>query len=97
MAYSLEMTEEFVSSRLREDIFNYIVDFSHIDEWDHTIVEAEKITEGTIGLDSQFRVVYSMGLRKVPIDYRITEYHPSEKAVLAVSYTHLTLPTIYSV
>ena len=90
MAYSLEMTEEFVSSRLREDIFNYIVDFSHIDEWDHTIVEADKVSQGPIGLDTEFRVVYSMGLRKVPIDYQITEYHPSEKAVLVGKATGFT-------
>lgn len=82
MSYKLEMLEEFDSPRSKEDAFDYIVDFSRIDEWDHTIISAEKTSDGAIGLGSQFKVVYSMGARKTPIYYEITEYDYPNKAVL---------------
>ncbi|MEM7360344.1 MAG: SDR family NAD(P)-dependent oxidoreductase [Pseudomonadota bacterium] len=82
MSYKLDMLEEFNSPRSMEDAFDYIVDFSRIDEWDHTIISAEKISDGAIGLGSQFKVVYSMGARKTPIYYEITEYDSPNRAVL---------------
>jgi NAD(P)-dependent dehydrogenase (short-subunit alcohol dehydrogenase family) len=82
MTYKLEMLEEFDSNRRMEDAFDYIVDFSRIDEWDHTIISAEKVTEGSIGLGSRFDLVFAMGPRKTPISYEITEFDFPNKAVL---------------
>ena len=82
MSYTLEMNEQFNCSRNAEDAFDYIVDFSRIDEWDHTIVSAKKSRDGAIGLGTSFDLVYAMGLRKVPIQYVITEFEPNQRAVL---------------
>lgn len=82
MSYQLEMQEQFDCHRNPEDVFNYIVDFSRISEWDHTIVESKKTSKGAIGLDTKFDLVFSMGLRKLPIAYEITEFSPPNKAVL---------------
>ena len=82
MTYKLTMHEQFTTARLPEEAFDYIVDFSKIQEWDHTIVESEKVTQGLIGLGSRFDLVYKMGLRKLPISYQITEFTPSSSAIL---------------
>ena len=82
MTYKLEMLEEFDTVRSIEDAFDYIVDFSRIDEWDHTILSAKKVSDGAISLGSRFELVFSMGLHKVPISYEITEFEFPYRAVL---------------
>jgi len=82
MSYTLEMQETFHTHRLAEEVFDYIVDFSRIDEWDHSIVQANKLSDGAIGLGTQFDLVYAMGLRRTPIQYEVAEYEPYKKAVL---------------
>ena len=82
MPYSLTMQEQFDSERAIEDVFDYIVDFSRIDQWDHTISSAIKVTDGAIGLGTKFDLIFSMGVRKIPISYEITEFDYPEKAIL---------------
>jgi len=82
MRYRLEMHEQFNTPRSAEQAFSYIVDFSKIDEWDHTISDAAKVSDGDIGLGSQFELTFSMGGRKTPISYQITKFEPSHTAVL---------------
>lgn len=95
MAYQLSMHEEFQCSRLPSDVFDYIADFSRINEWDHTILAASKASDGPIGLGSKFDLVFSMGLRKVPISYEITEYSPNTKLVLTgTSATFVAVDTV---
>lgn len=82
MPYSLTMQEKFDSERTIGNVFDYIVDFSRIDQWDHTITSAVKVTDGPIGLGTKFDLVFSMGLRKIPISYEITEFDYPNKAIL---------------
>ena len=82
MRYRLEMHEQFNTRLPAEQAFNYIVDFSKIDQWDHTISEAKKISDGDIGLGTQFDLTFSMGSRKTPISYQLTKYKPNQSAVL---------------
>ena len=90
MTYKLEMLEEFDSKRSLEDAFSYIVDFSRIDEWDHTIVSAKKVSDGAVGLGSKFDLVFSMGPRKTPISYEITEFDFPNRAVLTGTSDNFT-------
>lgn len=82
MSYSLTMHEQFSTARTVEDAFDYIVDFSKISEWDHTIIDSKKVSDGQIGLGSRFDLIYKMGLRRLPISYEITEFDHASKAVL---------------
>jgi len=82
MAYTLEMSERFFSPRSPEHVFDYITDFSRIDEWDHTITSAKKISDGPIAQGTRFALLYAMGLRKIPIEYEISKFQPSKHAVL---------------
>lgn len=82
MTYTITMHEQFNVARSAEDSFDYIIDFSKIHEWDHTIIDSRKITDGLLGLHTRFDLIYKMGLRKLPISYTITELKPSSRAVL---------------
>ena len=82
MTYTITMHEQFNVARTPEHAFDYIVDFSRIQEWDHTITRSEKVTDGLVGLGSCFDLIFSMGLRKLPISYEITEFTPHSRAVL---------------
>lgn len=83
MKYRLEMHEQFNTPLCAEEAFNYIVDFSKIDQWDHTISDAKQVSDGDIGLGTQFDLAFSMGGRKTPISYQITKYEPYQSAVLS--------------
>ncbi len=82
MRYRLEMHEQFNTTLSAKQAFNYIVDFSRIHQWDHTISDAKKVGDDDIGLGTQFDITFSMGGRKTPINYQITKYEPSHSAVL---------------
>lgn len=90
MTTKLEMSEAFDCARSPEDAFNYIADFSRISEWDHTILSSQKSSPGAIGLGSTFSLIFSMGLRKVPLHYEITEYEPNSKVVLTGTSSSFT-------
>lgn len=95
MTHILEMHEQFDAPRPSEDVFNYIADFSRINEWDHTIVSAQKTSAGALGVGSQFDLVYKRGLRRVPICYTITEFTPNQKLVMTgVAKTFTAVDTI---
>ncbi|MBX2849228.1 MAG: SDR family NAD(P)-dependent oxidoreductase [Acidiferrobacterales bacterium] len=82
MTYTLEMSEQFYCGRQAEHVFDYITDFSRIDEWDHTISSAEKVTHGPIGVGTQFDLDYAIGFRSAPISYQIEAFEPSSHAVI---------------
>ena len=82
MSYTLEMHETFSTPLSAKQSFDYIVDFSHIDDWDHTIVSSHKVGGSPIGLGTCFELIFAMGKRKSPISYEITEFVSPTKAVL---------------
>lgn len=74
MTYEINMTENFVMRRKTDDVFDYIVDFSRLSEWDHSITSSKKVSSGTVGLGTCFDVIIAMGPRQTPISYEITDY-----------------------
>ena len=80
--FNLGMEETFQVNRRPEECFDYITDFSLLQDWDHTVVASEKISYGKIGVGSQFNVWLSMGGRKILMDYKITEFEYPGRAIL---------------
>ncbi|RBP48778.1 NAD(P)-dependent dehydrogenase (short-subunit alcohol dehydrogenase family) [Arenicella xantha] len=76
------MHEQFHCERNISDVFDYVVDFSRIQEWDHTIKHSSKVTDGPIQLGTKFDVIFAMGPRRIPIAYEITEWDYPNRAVL---------------
>jgi len=65
-----------------KDVFKYTSDFANIDEWDPGVADSEKISPGPVGIGSEFKVILKFAFRKVPMNYRIVEFHPPEMVVL---------------
>jgi len=66
-----------------EEAFDYLADFSRTAEWDPSVVEAERLTRGKVRLGSSFRVSVSFLGRRVPLEYRITEFERPSRLVLS--------------
>lgn len=81
-AYKIEMQEIFEVDRTAAACLNYIADFSLIEEWDHTVIRSCKTSNGTLGVRSTFEIILKFGVRKIPMQYKITEFDFPNRAVL---------------
>jgi uncharacterized protein YndB with AHSA1/START domain len=70
------------SPRSIDDVFAYLSDFSNTAEWDPGVVEAERLSDGELGLGSRFRVVSSAAGSHQTLEYEITEWDPPHRLVL---------------
>jgi hypothetical protein len=66
-----------------EEAFDYLADFSWTPEWDPSVVEARRLTPGKVRLGSSFQVIVSFLGRRVPLEYRITEFERPSRLVLS--------------
>ncbi len=66
-----------------EEAFDYLADFSRTVEWDPGVEEARRLTRGTVRLGSRFRVTVSFLGRRIPLEYRITEFERPSRSVLS--------------
>lgn len=82
MSYSIQLNETFTSTRKIHSIFDYIADFSTIEQWDHTVVSSQKTSGGVIELGSNFDIFLKFGLSTTLMKYSITEYESPTRVVL---------------
>ncbi|MGW1556850.1 SRPBCC family protein [Streptomyces sp. NPDC002144] len=69
--------EEIDVDRAPEDVWAYVIDPSHLPEWQLSAVSAERLDEGPLGTGSQVRVTRRLGHRReVPMTMEYTEYDP---------------------
>jgi carbon monoxide dehydrogenase subunit G len=66
-----------------EEAFDYLADFSRTTEWDPGVYEARRLTRGKVRLSSRFRVTVSFLGRRIPLEYRITEFERPSRLVLS--------------
>lgn len=64
------------------EVFEYVSNFSHIEQWDPGVAESVRLTPGPLGVDSRFRVVVRFGLSSTPMEYLIRVYEPPHRVVL---------------
>jgi carbon monoxide dehydrogenase subunit G len=57
-----------------ETAFAYLADLSNATAWDPSIVQAERIGDGPIGVGSRFRVVVAFFGRRIELDYEIERH-----------------------
>ncbi|GIU92134.1 MAG: polyketide cyclase [Acidimicrobiia bacterium] len=65
-----------------EEAFEFTADFSNIADWDPGVTSSKKVTEGPVGLGTEFDLEVRFGLRTIPMRYVITEYQPNSRVVL---------------
>jgi hypothetical protein len=70
------------SRRSIQEAFDYLAEFSSAVEWDPSVIEAKRLTDGPIGPGSKFRIVATFLGRRIPLDYQVTEYEPCRRVVL---------------
>lgn len=90
MSHSIHMHEQFSCARPLEEVFDYVVDFSRVTQWDHTITQSRKVTNGPVGLGTKFDLIFAMGPRRIPIAYEITQWDYPKKAVLTGTSENFT-------
>jgi hypothetical protein len=56
--------------------FAYMAAFENAARWDPTVKEARRLTEGELGVGTQFAVVSRFGGREVELRYEIVRYEP---------------------
>lgn len=70
------------TGRRPDDAFAFMASFENVAVWDPGVVEAERLGTGPLDVGSRFRVVVSSAGRKLPLEYRITEFDPPQRVVL---------------
>ena len=78
----ITLHEEIVVPRSVEQCFRYVADFRNAKEWDATATHALKITDGPVGLGSQFDLACAVGPGSLRLVYEIEEYQPWHSVVL---------------
>jgi polyketide cyclase/dehydrase/lipid transport protein len=68
--------------RPRRDVAAYLSDFSTTQEWDPSVVRAERLDDGPIGVGSRFRVVARFLGRRAELTYVVVRHDPGEQVTL---------------
>lgn len=80
MAHARETVD---STKSRQEVFDYLSDFTTTAHWDPGIIRAEKITDGPIGVGTQFRVETKFMGRTTSLVYVMTAYDPPGRFVVS--------------
>ncbi len=75
-------TASIETPRPPAETFAYLSDFSTTEEWDPSVVEAERLGDTPVGEGTEFRVVADFLGRKAALTYRIVEFEPGEAVTL---------------
>jgi carbon monoxide dehydrogenase subunit G len=82
----LESVSRYVTTvptpRSPEAAFGYMASFDNVARWDPGVIEAERLGSGQPGAGSRFRVDVSAAGRRLPLEYRITDFEPPRRVVL---------------
>lgn len=71
---SADVTETETFDLSPEQVFDYVVDFSNLAEWDPMFDESRAVDGGEVGLGSTFLVTAEVAGQTIDITYRIEEY-----------------------
>lgn len=70
------------TNRSPEEVFDYLADFSSVEEWDPGVEEATALTAAPYEQGARFRVISRFLGRQVPLEYRTVEIEPPRRVVL---------------
>ncbi|MFF4589976.1 SRPBCC family protein [Streptomyces sp. NPDC000345] len=62
--------------RSPEDVWAYLIDPSHLPEWQASAVSAEPLDSGPVGVGSRVRITRHVGRRDIPMTMEYTECDP---------------------
>lgn len=79
---SADVTETETFQLSPQEVFDYVVDFSHLADWDPMFDRSRRIDDGPLGVGSSFEVVSDKAGVEMPITYTIEEYDSPRHAKL---------------
>ena len=71
------------TSASRDEVFDFIADFTTSQQWDPGIAAAKRLGDVPVALGSRFEVRYRAGLVTLPLIYEITRYERPDRLVLS--------------
>lgn len=71
MNRNLTLSETIEVARPLEEVFAYIADFSHIEEWDPAVARGTRVNKQPLGVGSEFLVELKLG---VDLHYRVIDW-----------------------
>ncbi|MEV6248712.1 SRPBCC family protein [Streptomyces sp. NPDC051742] len=63
-------------SRSPEEVFSYLMDASHMPEWQESAVAARQLSDGPLAVGSRIHVKRRIGRREMPMTMEVTELVP---------------------
>lgn len=82
MAKEIILDETIEVVRPIHEVFAYVADFSRIEEWDPGVGHSKRLTQGRLGVGSQFEVTMNFGLRLV---YQAVEWQDNQRVLFHVT------------
>jgi carbon monoxide dehydrogenase subunit G len=75
---------ETIETTLSVDVaFPFIADFANSERWDPGVRSSVRLDEGPVAVGATYKLVVRMGGRFAPMEYRVTEFEPGKRVVLA--------------
>jgi len=81
MTSTIQLDETIEVQRPLREVFAYISEFSRIEEWDPAVARGMRLTEGPLGVGSQFRIDMRAGFS---LHYTVVEWEPNRRLLMTV-------------
>jgi dehydrogenase/reductase SDR family protein 12 len=76
------LEQELEVSRSLDETFAFVGDFANTKRWDPGVAQAEKVTDGPIGVGTRYRLRVLFNGRELPMTYEVTAWDPPNHVVL---------------
>ena len=87
MSNIITLDERIEVQRPLHEVFNYISEFSRIDEWDPGVARGHKLTDGMPGVGSKYRIDMKAGFS---LQYTIVEFEQDKRMLMEVDSSVFT-------
>jgi NAD(P)-dependent dehydrogenase (short-subunit alcohol dehydrogenase family) len=81
MKSTVQLDESIEVARPLREVFAYISEFSRIDEWDPAVARGRRLTEGALGVGSQFQIDMKAGFSLL---YTVIEWEQDKRLLMTV-------------
>ena len=81
MSDTIRLDETITVERPLHEVFAYISEFSRIEEWDPAVARGLRLTEGALGVGSQFRIDMKAGFS---LRYTVIEWERDRRLLMTV-------------
>jgi len=78
----IRLQEAIEVPRPIDEVFAYASNFSNAAQWDPGVVASRKISQGPVGVGTEFALRVRFGPRSIPMTYVVREYEPPKRVVL---------------